>query len=144
LFFHFRLAESGEPVFFRPMVRLFVPIFFALAVASRAAEPRPLVFCSYNLENYTDAKPPSETSRFGLKAKPEKEIGVLVKIVTEISPDVLGVCEMGSPERLAEFRARLAKAGIELPHTEFVAAADEDRHLALLSRFPIVATPEPT
>jgi endonuclease/exonuclease/phosphatase family metal-dependent hydrolase len=46
---------------------------------------------------------------------------------------------MGSPERLADFQSRLAKAGIGLPHTEFVDAFDEDRHLALLSRFPIVA-----
>lgn len=121
------------------MLRSFLPALLALAVWSAAAEPREIVFCSYNLENYTDAKPPTDSSPYGLKAKPEKEIEVLVRIVKEIAPDILGVCEMGSLEKLAEFQGRLAKAGVELPHTEFVAAQDEDRHLALLSRFPIVA-----
>ena len=121
------------------MLRPLLPIVFAFVVAASAAEPREIVFCSYNVENFTDAKPPSETSRYGLKAKPEKEIAALVGIVKEIKPDILGMCEMGSPEKLAEFQKRLAAAGVELPHSEFVAALDEDRHLALLSRFPIVA-----
>ncbi len=116
-----------------------LPALLALGIAASAVEPREIVFCSYNVENYTDAKPPSEASRYGLKAKPEKEIAALVEIVKEIAPDILGVCEMGSPEKLADFQKRLAAAGVELPHTEFVAALDEDRHLALLSRFPIVA-----
>src|SRR4029453_9992579 len=31
------------------------------------------------------------------------------------------------------------EAGTDLPHTEYIVAGDEDRHLALLSRYPIVA-----
>jgi len=121
------------------MLRTFLPVLVALGLPALAADPSPIVFCSYNLENYTDTKPPSEASRWGVKAKPEKEIVALVEIVQEIAPDVLGVSEMGSPERLAEFQQRLAKAGVNLPHSEFVPALDEDRHLALLSRFPIIA-----
>lgn len=121
------------------MLRPCLSVLLALTLYASAAEPREIVFCSYNVENYTDAKPPSEASRYGLKAKPEKEIAALVGIVKEIGPDILGVCEMGSREKLADFQKRLAAAGIELPHAEFVDAQDEDRHLALLSRFPIVA-----
>lgn len=121
------------------MLRHSLPILCALVLSAAAAEPREIVFCSYNVENFTDAKPPSETARYGLKAKPEKAIAALVGIVKEIQPDILGMCEMGSPEKLAELQKRLADAGVELPHSEFVAALDEDRHLALLSRFPIVA-----
>jgi endonuclease/exonuclease/phosphatase family metal-dependent hydrolase len=124
------------------MVRLIFSLLFALGLqvfGAAAAEPGEIVFCSYNVENFTDAKPPSESSRYGVKAKPEKAIAALVEVVKEIRPDILGMCEMGSPEKLAELQKRLAEAGIDLPHSEFVAGLDEDRHLALLSRFPIVA-----
>jgi endonuclease/exonuclease/phosphatase family metal-dependent hydrolase len=121
------------------MLRKLLPVLFALGFAAFAAEPRSIVFCSYNLENFTAGHPPTESSPYGLKPKPEKEIAALVGIVKEIGPDILGVCEMGSPEMLALFQKRLAAVGVDLPHTEFVAAQDEDRHLALLSRFPIVA-----
>jgi len=120
------------------MFRRLLPLLLAARAAVSAAAPDAIVFCSYNVENFTDAKPPSEGSRYGLKAKPEKAIAALVGIVKEIHPDILGICEMGSPEKLAELQRRLAQAGVDLPHSEFVAAVDEDRHLALLSRFPIV------
>ena len=32
----------------------------------------------------------------------------------------------------------MREAGLELPFSEYVSAADRERHLALLSRFPIV------
>lgn len=124
------------------LVRPLPPLVLALVLLlgrGMAAEPKEIVFCSYNLENFSDAKPPTPASRYGVKAKPEKAIAALVGIIKEIQPDVLGMCEVGSPEKLAELQKRLADAGVNLPHSEFVAALDEDRHLALLSRFPIVA-----
>jgi endonuclease/exonuclease/phosphatase family metal-dependent hydrolase len=119
------------------MLRPFLLV--VLAFVASAEEPSEIIFCSYNVENYTAGKPPSETSRYGLKPKSEKAITALVGIVKEIQPDILGMCEMGSAEKLAEFKQRLADAGVKYIDSEFVEAADEDRHLALLSRFPIVA-----
>ena len=52
---------------------------------------------------------------------------------------MLGVCEMGTPDRFEDFKKRLADAGLGYTDTEYVQAADADRHLALLSRFPIVS-----
>jgi endonuclease/exonuclease/phosphatase family metal-dependent hydrolase len=46
---------------------------------------------------------------------------------------------MGSPERFDDFKRRLGLAGLEYVDAEYVAGPDADRHLALLSKFPIVA-----
>lgn len=119
--------------------RLISLALLTLGFSALAAEPAEIVFCSYNLENYAEGKPPAGKARVGTKAKSEAAVAALVAIVQDIQPDILGVCEMGSAEKLAEFQLRLKAAGVDLPEKEFVEAADEDRHLALLSRFPIVA-----
>ncbi len=104
-----------------------------------AAEPKAVVIATYNLENYVGAETvEGGASRRG-KPKAEKAIDAVIRIVKEISPDILGVCEMGSPERFEDFKKRLADAGLGYTDSEYVAAADPDRHLALVSRFPIVA-----
>jgi len=118
--------------------RLICLALLAFGFSAIAADPPEIVFCSYNLENYAAGKPPVGNARFGTKPKSEAAVAALVAIVKDIQPDLLGVCEMGSPEKLAEFQQRLKEAGVDLPEKEFVEAADEDRHLALLSRFPIV------
>ncbi|MEO6789297.1 MAG: endonuclease/exonuclease/phosphatase family protein [Chthoniobacteraceae bacterium] len=121
------------------MKRTFL-LFLLAFVAPLAAEERDpaqgIVFCSYNVRNYLGRDQASAERR--TKAKPEKEIEALIKVISEISPDVLGVCEMGSPAAFDDFKARLEKAGLGYKDSEYVAADDEDRHLALVSRFPIV------
>ena len=104
-----------------------------------AAEPKGVVVATYNLENYVGAE--SVEGGAGRRGKPkmEKAMEAVIRIVKEISPDILGVCEMGSPERFEDFKKRLADAGLGYTDFEYVAAADPDRHLALVSRFPIVA-----
>ena len=125
----------------RPPLLLLALIWFAFAPqrALSSREPREIVFCSYNLENYCDAIAPGPSSPFGSKAKSEAAIAALVRIISEINPDILGVCEMGSPEKFDEFRQRLNEAGLGFVDSEYLKAFDDDRHLALLSRFPIVA-----
>jgi endonuclease/exonuclease/phosphatase family metal-dependent hydrolase len=49
------------------------------------------------------------------------------------------VCEIGGAEDVTALQQRLKAAGLDLPHSELVLAADDERRLALLSRFPIVA-----
>lgn len=120
------------------MLRHSLPLLLVLAAPVLWAAPEEIVFCSYNLENYTQGKPRGEGSKYGARPKSEAAIQTMVGIVKEIHPDILGVCEMGSAERLADFQRRLKEAGVDLPETEWVEAVDEDRHLALLSRFPIV------
>lgn len=118
--------------------RLF-PLLFAIGHCAVAEDVKEIVFCSYNLENFTEGKAPDAVSPQGLKPKGAGAIAAQIRIIREISPDVLGVCEMGSPAMFERFRSELRSAGVELPHAEYVVAGDEDRHLALLSRYPIVA-----
>ncbi|MEK0445546.1 MAG: hypothetical protein RLZZ399_867, partial [Verrucomicrobiota bacterium] len=61
----------------------------------------------------------------------------IVQILSEIRPDILGVCEVGGRDALEDLRVRLKGQGLDLGEVEMVSGPDPDRHLALLSRFPI-------
>ena len=121
------------------MQRFLSLVFVVAFLHSLEAAPREIVICQYNVRNYLDASPARPGQTYGTRAKPEKEIAALIQIIKEISPDILGVCEMGSPARFADFKKRLAAAGLGYTDSEYVPGADADRHLALVSRFPIVA-----
>ncbi len=71
--------------------------------------------------------------------KPEEEVAAVVRIIRAIRPDVLGLIEIGNEEMLQDLQSRLSAAGLELPYSEWVKGSDPARHIALLSRFPIVA-----
>lgn len=121
-----------------------IPLLAALfawlaALSALAAGPTEIVVCHYNVRNYVNAKPAGEGQKYATRAKPEAEIAALVRIIQEIKPDILGVCEMGTPDRFEDFKKQLAGAGLGYADFEYVQAADADRHLALVSRFPIVA-----
>ena len=87
---------------------------------------------SYNLENYTLRA----SDRTHLKSIPARE--AVADVVAEAHPDILGVCEIGSEDALADLRERLVRRGVVFTDVEFVEGPDPDRHVALLSRFPIV------
>ena len=106
------------------MFRFLVLLAFVLTV--RAADPHEIIFCSYNVQNYNDGQSPSESSPYGARPKSEASIAVLVRIISEIKPDILGLCEMGSPQKLADLQKRLKDGGLDLPHSEHVQAQDTD------------------
>lgn len=118
-------------------------VFFALAAISLpvplgAAEEAPgqITFCSYNLKNWLSL---DESGSQRAYRKPEAERQRVVQTLAAIHPDILGVCEIGTADDLAELQQRLEKAGLELPYTELAHGGDETRRLALLSRLPIKA-----
>ena len=107
-----------------------------LLTATSAAAQDSVTFCAYNLRNWlsqTDPSSPATTPR----QKPEREKRKVVEFLGHIRPDILGVCEIGTPEDLADLQSRLRSAGIDLPHHEFCRGADPQRSLALLSRHPL-------
>ncbi len=108
--------------------------------APASEEPPPVTFAAWNLRNYlhTVGTPATPAPR-DTKPKPPEEVAAVTRILVSLRPDILGICEMGAPEDLAALQQRLKEAGLELSHSEWVQAADTDRRLALLSRFPIVA-----
>jgi endonuclease/exonuclease/phosphatase family metal-dependent hydrolase len=101
-------------------------------VLSAGDPDQSIVFGAYNLENYTL----SGSERTRPKAASARE--AVASVVAGVRPDILGVCEMGEEGALADLGHRLEGQGVYLPHREYVAGPDPDRHLALLSRYPIV------
>jgi len=104
------------------------------AASVRAAGPE-IVFASYNLENYfQSADFPDGSEKI---SKSPESIAAEIRIIQDIHPDILGVCEMGVPSEFADFKARLKAAGLDYPQTEYINGPDPERHVALLSKFPI-------
>lgn len=118
------------------MTRLF--LLLSLLLSSPVWAAQTITFAHYNLENYL----PMERKDHGqvvFAPKPESEITPLLRIIHEINPDILGVAEMGPPDQFDAFQGRLKAIGLDYPFAEYVNGPDPDRHLALLSRFRIIA-----
>lgn len=121
------------------MKRFLLLLVFATS-PTFAREPdatKGVVFCTYNLKNYVGHEAVAARDPRS-KPKSEKEIAALIEIIRDIQPDILGVCEMGSPAMFDDFKTRLEKAGLGFTDSEYLQGDDPDRHLALVSRFPIV------
>jgi endonuclease/exonuclease/phosphatase family metal-dependent hydrolase len=98
-----------------------------------------VVVASFNVENYLKMERRVDGKTVQNAPKPEEEIASVVEVIKEINPDILGIVEMGDESMLEDLRARLKAAGLDYPEKEWVKGADAARHIALLSRFPIVA-----
>ena len=88
----------------------------------------------YNVENYLDQ--PTETRRF---VKSDEAKAKIRESIRAMKPDVIALEEMGTTNALLELRASLKAEGLDLPYWEHVSGADPSIHLAVLSRFPIIA-----
>lgn len=99
----------------------------------------PVRFVAYNVENYLPMTRRIDGESVPNAPKPESEKRVVVASIAELRPDILGVVEIGDLAEVDDLRTRLAGEGLRYPHSEWLNAADEARHLVLLSRFPIVA-----
>ena len=102
-----------------------------------ADDPDRVVFAAWNVRNYRLSPVESEAGRTVTPAKPAESIAAVVQTLQEIRPDILGLCEMGTRRDLDDLQRRLKKAGLHLPHKTWVDGPDKDRHLGLLSRFPL-------
>lgn len=111
--------------------RSLIALLFALLAGPALAAQ--FTVGAYNLELYLDA--PAGTMR----AKPEAAKAKIREAIKAMNVDVLAIEEMGSPDAFAQFCAALRADGLDYPHTEYVQAYDTNLHVAVLSRFPIVA-----
>jgi endonuclease/exonuclease/phosphatase family metal-dependent hydrolase len=115
-----------------------LPVSFALLAAllsgfsAFAAET--FRVATYNVENYLDQ--PTE-SRPHVKASEAK--AKIRESIRALNPDVLALEEMGTANALLELRASLKAEGLDFPHWEHISGADTNIHVAVLSKFPIVA-----
>ncbi len=97
-------------------------------------------FITYNVENWLTTERRINGKPAKGKSKPEQQKQAVIRLLTRHTPDVIGLCEIGSPDDLAEIQGRLKSAGLNLPYSHFTGGIDPVRHLGLLSRFPIKAT----
>jgi len=106
-------------------------LFLALALAARA-----LTVGAYNVENYTLADRMVDGVYRKAYPKPEAEKQALRESIRGFAPDILALEEMGGPPFLAELQADLKAAGLDYPHATVLEAADNARHVAILSKLP--------
>ena len=102
-----------------------------------------LRFIGYNVENWLTMDRYVDHKTLKDSPKPATEKKAVVKILAANSPDVIGICEIGTAGDLAELQESLKAAGLDLPHLHYVGGSDPVRHLGLLSRFPITSTAKP-
>ena len=91
---------------------------------------------TYNVENYLDQ--PTE-SRSHVKS-PEAKAKIRESIEA-IKPDVLALEEIGTTNALLELRASLKAEGQDFPFWNYVEGVDTNVHVAVFSKFPMVAHP---
>lgn len=110
---------------------------------ARATSAGGLRFIAYNVKNWLTMDRYVDRETLKDSPKPAAEKDAVVKILAANTPDVVGVCEIGTAGDLAELQESLKAAGLDLPHLHYVGGTDPVRHLALLSRFPITSTAKP-
>jgi endonuclease/exonuclease/phosphatase family metal-dependent hydrolase len=105
---------------------------FSLLPASWGG-PQILRLATFNVENYLDA--PSGTRR----AKSPAAQAKVRESILALQPDVIALEEMGSTNALLDLQSNLSTAGLDLPYWDEVTGYDTNIHVAVLSRFAIVA-----
>ena len=116
------------------MKRLLTALFIALVTPLLAESTNQFIIADYNVENWYSIERQGKPDQ----PKPIAEREGVLTVITTIRPDVLAVEEMGKTNDFAEFAAGLRAKGLDFPYQEWVQGADADRHVCLLSRFPIV------
>jgi endonuclease/exonuclease/phosphatase family metal-dependent hydrolase len=111
-------------------------VFYQLILAAwvaQAAAADVFRVATFNVENYVDGPGGS---------RPLKTTAARAKVcesIVALKPDVISLQEMGSTNALMELQAALKESGLDLPFWDHLTGYDTNIHLALLSRFPIVA-----
>jgi endonuclease/exonuclease/phosphatase family metal-dependent hydrolase len=116
------------------MKQLCVVIFTFALLCFNSFAAETFRVATYNVENYLDQ--PTE-SRPHIKSTEAK--AKIRESIRAMNPDVIALEEMGTTNALLELRASLKADGLDFPFWEHVSGADTNIHVAVLSRFPIVA-----
>lgn len=98
-------------------------------------ELAPFTFITYNVRNWLVSYQAPE--------KKAESKAAIIELLAGGNPDVVGLSEIGSKEDVAEIQTMLKEAGVDLPHFHHYGGVDRVRHLAIISRFPILSTENP-
>jgi endonuclease/exonuclease/phosphatase family metal-dependent hydrolase len=116
------------------MHRWLVTFLLALATSLKAEPAGQFTIADYNVENWNSITRHGQPNQ----PKPPAERDAVVNVILKIRPDVLAMEEMGKPNDLAELTSALRAKGLDYPYQEWIQGSDADRHVCLISRFPIV------
>ena len=89
---------------------------------------------TYNVANYLDQVTESRRQVKSAEAKAKVR-----ESIRAMKPDVIALEEMGSLSALMELRDSLKKDGLDYPQWEHINGWDTNIHVAVLSKFPIIA-----
>ena len=129
-------AKSGLEFFSKDFgsLRCFALALLLLGLTPAAAFAETFRVASYNVENYLNQPTESRPHAKSVEAKAN-----IRKSIETINPDVLALEEMGTTNALLELRASLKAGGLRFPFWDEIQGADTNIHVAVLSKFPIVA-----
>lgn len=122
-------------------MRTAIARFIVLAVVSSSMgfsgeESVSIRVATYNLRNYLTMDRRVDGSYRPDYPKPEAEKTALREVIREADADVLAVQEIGTLPYLEELRQDLRAEGLDYPYLHHLEAADEERHIAVLSKIP--------
>jgi endonuclease/exonuclease/phosphatase family metal-dependent hydrolase len=96
-----------------------------------------LTVMTYNVENYLSTNRMVDGQYLTDYPKPEKAKTALRAVIRSAGADVIALQEMGTLPYLKELQRDLASEGCEYPHFELLEAADDERHIGILSKKPL-------
>lgn len=109
-----------------------------LAVASTSLWGETVRVATFNLQNYLVMDRIVEERWRPEYPKPEVSKSALREVIAAVDPDVLALQEIGPEPFLVELQRDLKAKGVDYPHAFLLNAADEERHVAVMSRLPFV------
>ncbi len=123
----------------------FLPLLvFATCITVRSDTRDALIVATYNVRNYLAVDRQIDGRFWPDYPKPEAEKTALREVIRQMDADVVALQEMGTEGYLAELRRDLAGEGCHYPHARLLSAEDAERHVAVVSRYPLLDVREHT
>ncbi len=114
------------------MRRLCLVVLLCLPLAAQA-QPQTFRLATFNVENYI------ESSSGSRHAKSPAAQAKVRDCILAMKPEVLALQEMGDTNALLDLQSNLKSGGLDLPFWDEITGYDTNIHIAVLSRFPIIA-----
>jgi endonuclease/exonuclease/phosphatase family metal-dependent hydrolase len=120
--------ETANPIIRRTTV------FFLVFVAAFSHAAQTFTIATYNVDTYLDQPTQSRPHVKTADAKTKVR-----DVICAMNPDVIALEEMGTTNALLELRASRKDKGLDFPNWEYLQGWDTNIHVAVLSKFPIIA-----
>lgn len=116
-----------------PIIRR-TAVFFFVFIAAFSHAGQTFTIATYNVDTYLDQ--PTQTRPHVKTAEAKAKVR---DVICTMNPDVIAMEEMGTTNALLELRSSLKDKGLDYPNWDYLQGWDTNIHVAVLSKFPIVA-----